>query len=102
MDWLEFSVTADGEAAEAIVELFNRFGQGGAVIVKLQRNSNHVISLERKAGGDDRAVDTPGHRNDDAGFGGGLWKAERVQLCHGRLDTLILSRNETMRFFIPL
>ena len=32
LDWLEFSVTADGEAAEAIVELFNRFGQGGAVI----------------------------------------------------------------------
>ena len=32
LDWLEFSVTVDGEAAEAIVELFNRFGHGGAVI----------------------------------------------------------------------
>jgi ribosomal protein L11 methyltransferase len=32
LDWLEFSVTADDEAAEAIVQLFNRYGQGGAVV----------------------------------------------------------------------
>ncbi len=32
MDWLEFSVTTDGEAAEAVVELFNRYGRGGAVV----------------------------------------------------------------------
>ncbi len=32
MDWLEFSVTADGEAAEAVAELFNRHGHGGAVV----------------------------------------------------------------------
>ncbi|MFC2029140.1 50S ribosomal protein L11 methyltransferase [Chloroflexota bacterium] len=31
MDWLEFSVSTDGEAAEAIGELFNRYGRGGAV-----------------------------------------------------------------------
>lgn len=36
MDWIEVSVTADGEAAEAVSELFNRLnarpdGQGGAV-----------------------------------------------------------------------
>jgi ribosomal protein L11 methyltransferase len=36
MDWIEISVTADGEAAEAVSELFNRLnsrpdGQGGAV-----------------------------------------------------------------------
>jgi ribosomal protein L11 methyltransferase len=30
--WLEFSVTTDGEAAEAVAELFNRYSQGGAVI----------------------------------------------------------------------
>ncbi len=30
--WLEISVLVDGEAAEAISELFNRYGQGGAVI----------------------------------------------------------------------
>jgi ribosomal protein L11 methyltransferase len=30
--WLEVSVTIDGEAAEAVVELFNRHGQGSAVI----------------------------------------------------------------------
>ncbi|MCX7668937.1 MAG: hypothetical protein N2439_02545, partial [Anaerolineae bacterium] len=36
MDWIEISVQADGEAAEAVSELFNRLngrpdGQGGAV-----------------------------------------------------------------------
>ena len=36
MDWIEISVRADGEAAEAVSELFNRLnsrpdGQGGAV-----------------------------------------------------------------------
>lgn len=32
VDWLEISVTTDTEAAEAIVELFNRHGQGKAVV----------------------------------------------------------------------
>ncbi len=32
LEWLEFSVTTDNEAAEAVAELFNRYGQGGAVI----------------------------------------------------------------------
>ena len=32
MDWLEISVTTDSEAAEAVVELFNRHGRGQAVI----------------------------------------------------------------------
>ena len=32
MKWLEFSVTTDGEAAEAVVELFNRHGQSRAVV----------------------------------------------------------------------
>ena len=32
MRWLEFSVTTDGEAAEAVVELFNRYGRGRAVV----------------------------------------------------------------------
>jgi ribosomal protein L11 methyltransferase len=32
LEWLEFSVTTDGEAAEAVTELFNRYGQGGAVV----------------------------------------------------------------------
>jgi ribosomal protein L11 methyltransferase len=35
LKWLEFSVTTDGEAAEAVVELFNRYGQGRAVIETL-------------------------------------------------------------------
>lgn len=32
MDWLEVSVQVDGEAAEAVSEVFNRYGHGGAVI----------------------------------------------------------------------
>lgn len=32
MDWLEISVTTDGEAAEAVVELFNRFCQGKTAV----------------------------------------------------------------------
>jgi ribosomal protein L11 methyltransferase len=32
MRWLEVSVTTDGEAAEAVVELFNRYGRGQAVL----------------------------------------------------------------------
>jgi len=32
LDWLEISVTTDSEAAEAVVELFNRHGHGQAVI----------------------------------------------------------------------
>lgn len=35
MKWLEISVQADGEAAEAVCELFNRYGQGGAVIEEM-------------------------------------------------------------------
>jgi ribosomal protein L11 methyltransferase len=32
VDWLEVSVKVDGEAAEAVSEVFNRYGHGGAVI----------------------------------------------------------------------
>ena len=32
MSWLEVSVEVDGEAAEAVSEVFNRFGRGGAVV----------------------------------------------------------------------
>ena len=32
MDWLEISVTTDGEAAEAVVELLNRYCRGGAAV----------------------------------------------------------------------
>ena len=32
MDWLEISVITDSEAAEAVVELFNRYGHGQAVV----------------------------------------------------------------------
>jgi len=32
LDWLEVSVQVDGEGAEAVSEVFNRYGHGGAVI----------------------------------------------------------------------
>ena len=32
MNWLEVSVQVDGEAAEAVSEVFNRYGRGGAVL----------------------------------------------------------------------
>lgn len=32
MSWLEASVQVDGEAAEAVSEVFNRYGRGGAVL----------------------------------------------------------------------
>lgn len=32
MSWLEVSVQVDGEAAEAVSEVFNRYGRGGAVL----------------------------------------------------------------------
>jgi ribosomal protein L11 methyltransferase len=32
LSWLEASVQADGEAAEAVSEVFNRYGRGGAVL----------------------------------------------------------------------
>lgn len=32
MSWLEVSIDVDGEAAEAVSEVFNRFGRGGAVV----------------------------------------------------------------------
>ncbi len=34
-NWLEISVMVDGEAAEAVSELFNRYGRGGAVIERM-------------------------------------------------------------------
>jgi len=34
-DWLEICVHVDGEAAEAVSELFNRYGRGGAVVEHL-------------------------------------------------------------------
>ena len=35
MSWLEVSVAVDGEAAEAVSEVFNRWGHGGAVVEML-------------------------------------------------------------------
>jgi ribosomal protein L11 methyltransferase len=32
LEWLEVSVVTDGEAAEAVVELFNRYGRGQSVV----------------------------------------------------------------------
>ena len=45
--WLELSVQVDGEAAEAVSEVFNRYGQGGAVIERLYPSEGYA-SLELK------------------------------------------------------
>ena len=44
MDWLEVSVQVDGEAAEAVSEIFNRYGHDGAVLEEAisERNRNKI------------------------------------------------------------
>lgn len=42
MRWLEISVRADGEAAEAVSEVFDRFGHGGAVIEQVLLNDDEA------------------------------------------------------------
>ena len=40
MNWLEVSVETDGEAAEAVSEVFNRYGQGGAVFEEIHSHGD--------------------------------------------------------------
>ena len=49
LDWLEISVTTDSEAAEAVVELFNRHGHGQAVIEIPQDRFEYELELETEA-----------------------------------------------------
>ena len=46
MDWLEISVATDSEAAEAVVELFNRHGHGQAVIEIPQDRFEYELETE--------------------------------------------------------
>ena len=46
MDWLEISVATDSEAAEAVVELFNRHGHGQAVIEIPQDRFEYELQTE--------------------------------------------------------
>ncbi len=41
LHWWEISVQVDGEAAEAVCELFNRYGQGGAVVEQIVDGANN-------------------------------------------------------------
>ena len=43
MDWLEVSVRVDGEAAEAVSEVFNRYGHGGAVIEEAINETDEAV-----------------------------------------------------------
>ena len=43
MDWLEVSVQVDGEAAEAVSEVFNRYGHGGAVIEEAINETDEAV-----------------------------------------------------------
>jgi ribosomal protein L11 methyltransferase len=48
LDWLEISVTTDSEAAEAVVELFNRHGHGQAVIEIPQDRFEYELEPETR------------------------------------------------------
>ncbi|TEU15582.1 MAG: 50S ribosomal protein L11 methyltransferase [Anaerolineales bacterium] len=43
MDWLEVSVQVNGEAAEAVSEVFNRYGHGGAVIEETISETDEAV-----------------------------------------------------------
>ena len=43
MDWLEVSVQVDGEAAEAVSEVFNRYGHGAAVIQEAISETDEAV-----------------------------------------------------------
>jgi ribosomal protein L11 methyltransferase len=43
LDWLEVSVRVDGEAAEAVSEVFNRYGHGGAVIEEAINETDEAV-----------------------------------------------------------
>ena len=43
MDWLEVSVHVDGEAAEAVSEVFSRYGHGGAVIEEAISETDEAV-----------------------------------------------------------
>ena len=68
---------------------------GGAVIIELQRDPDHVIALIGQHGGDDRAVDPARHGGHDTGFRWGLCKAKRIELARWgahKVSHLILQR----------
>ena len=46
MNLLEISVRADGEAAEALSELFNRLGYGGTVIEEVPSLEPHNVVVK--------------------------------------------------------
>ncbi|MDH4136565.1 MAG: 50S ribosomal protein L11 methyltransferase, partial [Anaerolineae bacterium] len=43
MDWLEVSVQVDGEVAEAVSEVFNRYGHGGTVIEEAISETDEAV-----------------------------------------------------------
>jgi len=43
LDWLEVSVQVNGEAAEAVSEVFNRYGHGGAVIEEAISETDEAV-----------------------------------------------------------
>ncbi|MBI5878271.1 MAG: 50S ribosomal protein L11 methyltransferase [Chloroflexi bacterium] len=57
MDLLEISVRTDGEAAEAISELFNRLGQGGAVIEEAPSQASRAVLVRTYLHDDEHLAD---------------------------------------------
>jgi ribosomal protein L11 methyltransferase len=54
MRWVEFSVHADGETAEAVADLFNRYGHGGVAVEELEQPEMRIGPQEVRA--DQRTV----------------------------------------------
>jgi hypothetical protein len=58
-----------------------------AMVVELHRDADNVIAVGRQQRRRDRRVDAARHRDDDAGFGGGLIKTQTVQCAvHDRRE----------------
>jgi ribosomal protein L11 methyltransferase len=57
-DWLEISVQVDGEGAEAVSEVFNRYGRGGAVVEHLLLDGVDELRVKTYIPAGDEAIKT--------------------------------------------
>lgn len=75
--WLEISVQADGEAGEAVAEIFNRYGEGGAVIETLWNGTTATSEAPIVRVKTYLPVDTSGDRRRRA-IEEALWHLSRI------------------------
>ena len=72
MNLLEISVRTDGEAAEAVSELFNRLGQGGAVIEESPQGELRLVVVRVYLPDDERLAERR------AAIEEGLWHLSQI------------------------